>query len=47
MAEAETYGTFKNGKTSIGMRPVLISLDHKQPSTPLKTENSTTEGFVN
>ena len=45
-AEAETCGTFNNRKTAIGMRPDLILLDHKQPETPLKTENSTTEGFV-
>ena len=45
--ESETCGTFNNRKTSIGMRPALISLDHKQPEAPLKTENSTTEGFVN
>ena len=29
------------------MRPDLIALDHKQPLAPLKTDNSTTEGFVN
>ena len=46
-SEAETCGTSNNGKTSIGMQPYLITLDHKQPVTPLKTENSTTEGFVN
>ena len=47
VAEYETCGTFNNGKTYIGMRPDLISLDHKQPATPLKTENSATEAFVN
>ena len=45
--EAETHGTFNNGKTAIGMKPALIPLDHKKPVTPLKTDNSTTEGFVN
>ena len=45
--EDETYGTFKNGKTAISMRPALFALDHKQPATLLKTENSTREGFVN
>ena len=29
------------------MKPDLITLDHKKPATPLKTDNSTTEGFVN
>ena len=29
------------------MKPDLITLDHKQPATPLKTDTSTTEGFLN
>ena len=37
---------FKNGKTGIVMKPYLIALDHKQPETPLKIDNSTIEGFV-
>ena len=45
-AEAEPCGTFNNGEASIGMRLALIKFDHEQPATPLKTENSTTEGFV-
>ena len=40
-------GTFNNRKTAIGTKPALIALDHEQPATPLKTDNSTTEGFVN
>ena len=44
-AEAKTFGIFNNGKTDIGMQPALITLGHKQPATPLKPENSTTEGF--
>ena len=46
-AEYETCGISNNGKTSIGMRSDLITLDHKQPATPLKTDNSMTEGFIN
>ena len=46
-AEADTFGTFNNRKTNIAMRLALITLDHEQPVTPLKTDNSTTEGFVN
>ena len=46
-AEAETCDTFNNRKTYIDMRPALIALDHKQPATPLETDNSTTEGFLN
>ena len=45
--EAETCGTFNNGKIDIGMLPALIALDQKQTATPLKTDNSMTEGFVN
>ena len=45
--EAETCGTFNNGKTAIGMRIPLITSDHKQAATPLKTDNSMIEGFVN
>ena len=46
-AEAELCGTSNNGKKAIGMKPYLIILDHKQPVTPLKTDNYTTERFVN
>ena len=45
-AEAETCCTLNNCNTDIGMRPALIVLDHKQPATPLKTDNPRTEGFV-
>ena len=46
-AEAETCGKFNNRKIDIGMRPDLIASDHKKPAAPLKTDNSTTEGFAN
>ena len=29
------------------MRQALISMDHKQPVTPLNTDNSATEGLLN
>ena len=45
--ESETCGTFKNRKTDIDMRQALITLDHEKPATPLKTDNSKTEGFIN
>ena len=45
-AEAETCGTFNNRKKAIDMRPAIINLDHKQPATTLKTDNYTTEEFV-
>ena len=44
--EAKTCGTFNNGQTVISIRPYLITLEHKQPETPLKTDNSTSEGFI-
>ena len=34
-AEAETCGTFNNGKTAIDMQPDYIALQHKQPEKPL------------
>ena len=46
-AEAETTGTFCNYKEGVAILPSLISISHKQPHTPLKTDNSTTDGFVN
>ena len=45
-AKPETCGTLNNGKTAIDMRPALILLYHKQPATPLKMDNYTTEAFV-
>ena len=44
--EAETCVDLNNNKTAICMRTDLISLEHKQQATPLKTDNSTTSGFV-
>ena len=45
-AEADTFGTFNNVETYIGMQPALIALNHKQPATTLKKDNSTADGFV-
>ena len=46
-AEAKICGTFNNGITDIDMQPASIELYHKKAATSLKTDNSTTEGFVN
>ena len=46
-AEAETGGLFRNGQTAVVIRVILEALDHKQPPTPLKTDNSTATGFAN
>ena len=45
-AEAETAGVFHNAQMAIPRRTVLHALGHVQPPTPLKTDNSTTSGFI-
>lgn len=45
--EAETGGLFRNGQEVVNMRCILAALDHPQPPTPLKTDNSTAVGFAN
>jgi len=46
-AEAETGGLFLNGQTAVIIRIILEALNHKQPPTPLKTDNSTSSGVAN
>ena len=46
-AEAETGGLFHNGQMIIHIRRLLEALGHQQPATPLKTDNSTSNAFVN
>ena len=46
-AEAETGGLFMNGQEIIPLRYILHQIGHPQPGpTPLKTDNSTSLGFV-
>ena len=45
-AEAETSALFHNAQTTIPIRRLLIELGHPQPPTPIKIDNSTTNGFV-
>ena len=45
-AEAETAALFHNAKTAIEIRRTLEALNHPQPPTPMKTDNSTALGFV-
>ena len=45
-AEAEVAGIFHNATTAVPIRHILESLNHPQPPTPLKTDNSTATGFV-
>ena len=45
-AEAEVAGIFHNAQTAIPIRRALEALDHPQPPTPLKTDNSTAHSFT-
>ena len=45
-AEAEVSGIFHNATTAIPIRHILTALNHPQPPTPLKTDNTTATGFV-
>ena len=46
-AEAETKGVFHNAKIGVNMSNILISMGHPQPPTCIKTDNTTSESFVN
>ena len=45
-AEAEMTGVFYNAQITILARRILHALNHVQPPTPLKTDNSTANGFI-
>ena len=45
-AEAEIAGVYHNAQTAIPMRTILEALGHSQPPTPIKTDNSTANGFI-
>jgi len=46
VAESEIAGVFFNAQKAIPIRYMLEQLGHQQPATPIKTDNSTTKGFV-
>jgi hypothetical protein len=46
-AEAECAGCYHNAQRAIPIRIALEELGHPQPRTPVKTDNITTQGFVN
>ena len=46
-AEAELGGLFINAKTAMPIRTTLEELGHKQPPTPIQTDNSTACGVAN
>ena len=45
-AEAETSALFHNAQTAIPIRYLLEQMGHRQPPTPLKTDNTTANAFV-
>ena len=45
-AEAELSGVFHNSQVSIPIQRILTILNHPQPPTPIKTDNSTANGFI-
>jgi hypothetical protein len=46
-AESEVGACFQNAQTAAPLRVTLIELGHKQPTTPLRTDNSTAYGILN
>ena len=46
-AEAETHGVFHNFTIALNIRNILTHMGHPQPMTPVQTDNSTTNSFVN
>jgi hypothetical protein len=46
-AEAECGGCYHNAQKAVPIRIALEDLGHPQPKTPIKTDNSTAEGFAN
>ena len=45
-AEAETAALFFNSQEALPIRYILSKLGHKQPPTPMKTDNSTSLAFI-
>jgi hypothetical protein len=45
-AETEVGGLFHNCQTAIPIRNCLILMNHPQPPTPIKTDNTTAEAFT-
>jgi hypothetical protein len=46
-AEAECGGLYMNAKEAVPMRITLEELNHPQPATPMRTDNSTANGIMN
>ena len=45
-AEAETAGIFHNAQIALPIRYMLIQIGHKQPRTPVKTDNEMSNNFI-
>jgi hypothetical protein len=45
-AEAECGGLYMNAKEAVPMRITLEELNHPQPATPMRTDNSTANGDI-
>ena len=46
-AEAELAALYINAREAVYIRNILEELGHKQPPTPMQTDNSTAEGVIN
>jgi hypothetical protein len=46
-AESEVGACFQNAQSGAPLRVALTELDHQQPTTPLRTDNSTAFGILN
>ena len=46
-AEAEMVALYITSKNMIPLRHTLIEMGWPQPQTPIKTDNSTSVGFIN
>jgi hypothetical protein len=46
-AEAECGGLYMNAIEALPMRITLEELNHPQPATPMRTDNSTADGIMN
>ena len=47
MSESEYSAFFENAQIGAILRPTLEKLGHKQPPTPIRTDNTTAAGIVN
>ena len=47
VVEAEVRGLYINALKASPMRITLKELNHPQPATPMRTDNSTVDGIMN